>query len=1400
MTSLTVVMATTPSLVRGGADTLIGGQGDDIIDGDGSGIAAARLGNDVLEGGAGDDMLLGNGGNDSLDGGDGNDQLFGDASDLSIALHGNDTLNGGAGNDYLDGGYGNDTLDGGDGDDVIVVDAGSGIKHISGGGGNDTLVIRGATFGSVALRLGSLLIDTGTPGSEIHIDDFDASNPQAGSGFENFQFDNGLFNYQQLLAKGFDLLGTPAVDVITGTGTADRIDALASDDQIYAGAGDDQLQGGSGNDHIYGEGGNDFIDGGSGADQMDGGDGNDQFVVDDANDIVVEAFGAGQDSVSASIDYTLTDNVEHLLLTGTATRATGNALDNTLTGNAANNLLDGGAGGDLLIGGAGDDTYVVDNLGDVITEGVGAGTDQVQASVSHTLSSNVENLVLTGAAAINATGNSLNNVLTGNDSGNVLDGGAGSDTLIGGLGNDTYVVDNAGDVVTETAEAGNDLVLANITYTLGADLENLTLTGTGNINGSGNALDNAITGNGAVNTLTGGSGNDTLDGGLGADSLLGGVGDDLYAVDSAGDTVTEYANEGQDTVLSSVNYTLGANVEALVLSGVSAINGTGNTLENVVMGNGADNTLDGGLGADTLLGGDGNDTYVVDDLGDVVLENYAQGNDLVRSSVSYTLGAELERLTLTGAAAINGSGNALDNILIGNAAANNLTGGAGNDTLDGGVGADSLAGGSGDDIYLVDNASDSVLEVSGEGADLVQSAISYSLSAHVENLILLGAGAINGTGNALDNALTGNASDNILDGGTGADTLVGGAGNDTYVIDSLADMVVEDVGAGTDLVQSAVSITLAANLENLTLTGTAAIDGTGNALGNILTGNVAANVLAGGAGNDTYVIDDVADAVIELGGEGTDLVQASVSYLLSNNVENLTLTGGASINGTGNALANQIVGNAANNVLDGGAGADTLTGGYGHDTYIVDNIADVVVESTLGTFGGIDLVQSSVSYILAANVENLTLTGSAAINGTGNSLDNVLVGNGGNNILAGGAGNDTYLVDSAGDVITENAGDGTDLVLASASYTLAPNLENLTLTGAANINGTGNGFANVLTGNVANNVLDGAGGADTLIGGAGNDTYVVHSTSDIVSELAGEGIDTVVSALTWTLGSNLENLTLTGTSALQGYGNALDNVLTGNSAQNYLDGGAGLDVMVGGAGDDFYTVDNIGDSVIEQMGEGTDIVNASVSYAIGANVENLYLSGNAAINGIGNAGVNELYGNSNNNRLDGGSGADYFNGGTGSDTYVVDNVGDNIVDTGGSGGSDIDTVESYIDWTLAPTLENLTLIGQEAIIGTGNGANNTLIGNSANNRLDGAGGADTLIGGLGNDTYIVNVTETTLVEQLSEGIDTVESSINWVLSSNIENLILTGAGYLNGTGNDLDNTLTGSLLTRHDNA
>ncbi len=774
----------------------------------------------------------------------------------------------------------------------------------------------------------------------------------------------------------------------------------------------------------------------------------------------------------------------------------------------------------------------------------------------------------------------------------------------------------------------------------------------------GNDTLNGYEGN---DTLYGGSGADVLDGGAGADSLVGGSGDDVYYVQDGGDVVEELTNEGIDTVLALLTYTLTAHTENLTLMGSSSAWGTGNLFGNVIMGNSAANrlfglegndTLSGGGGDDTLNGGAGNDTYMSDD-SDTIIEGETGGIDTVQSLGSYSLLDDdfVENLTLIGSASVNGTGNSLNNIITGNGGENLLDGASGNDTLIGGLG---------NDTYITDG-NDTIIEAVNGGTDTVEALVSYTMVSNLENLILTGTAAADGTGNSGNNMLTGNSAANVLDGGAGNDTLIGGAGDDTYLTDG-GDTITEAYDGGTDTVQTSISHSLAVNVENLILGGSTSINGTGNGRNNVITGNAAANVLNGGTGADTLIggagddiyTTDGGDTITEAFNGGTDTVQSSASLILALNVENLTLIGTVNVNGTGNTLHNVITGNAAANILDGGAGADTLIGGLGNDTYIVDRL-DTITEAA---DGGTDTVLSALTYILVANVENVTLTGTENLNGTGNTLNNVITGNGGANILngdtgadtlIGGAGDDTYLTDG-GDTITEAVDGGTDTVQALASHTLADYVENLTLKGSVAINGTGNSLNNVITGNLAANVLTGGLGADTLIGGYGNDTYVIDSADTIIETAIG-GTDTVQVAQTYTLGSNLENLTLTSTAAINGTGNAANNTLIGNSAANVLDGGAGTDALIGGLGDDTYITDG-GDTITEGLNGGTDTVQSSATHTLASYVENLTLTGAAGLGGTGNALNNRITGNDGANLLDGSSGNDSLSGGDGADSLV----------------------------------------------------------------------------------------------------------------------------------------------------
>ena len=373
---------------------------------------------------------------------------------------------------------------------------------------------------------------------------------------------------------------------------------------------------------------------------LEGGAGDDTYVLSKP-DLITELVGEGTDTVRANFSYRLGANLEHLVLLGAGNRAgRGNGLDNAITGNSGDNLLDGLGGTDTV-------SYV--NANAAVTVSLAIGGAQATGFGSDTLL-NFENL----------TGSRFNDQLSGDAGANVLDGGLGGDTMTGGDGSDTYICDANTDIIVETGlvAAETDTVMAGVNWTLGARLENLTLTGGIATNGSGNNLDNVLRGNSAANLLNGFSGNDALFGNGGNDSLTGGSGND---------------------------------------------------------------TLTGGLGNDTANGGEGSDTYVVDANTDTIVETGVTLGDIdtVQSAVNWTLGARLENLTLTGGAAINGSGNSSDNAVTGNGAANLLTGASGNDSLSGLGGADTLRGDAGNDVLTGGAGADSFQFNSTVGSDIV---------------------------------------------------------------------------------------------------------------------------------------------------------------------------------------------------------------------------------------------------------------------------------------------------------------------------------------------------------------------------------------------------------------------------------------------------------------------------------------------------------------------------------------------------------------------------------------------------------------------------------------------------------------------------------------------------------
>ncbi len=445
-------------------------------------------------------------------------------------------------------------------------------------------------------------------------------------------------------------------------------------------------------------------------------------------------------------------------------------------------------------------------------------------------------------------------------------------------------------------------------------------------------------------------------------------------------------------------------------------------------GDAGDNVINGSATSQTIDTEGGNDTITVNAAG---CDVYAgAGNDTI-------LGAQANCNLFGGD----------DNDTITAGEANYVEGGNGNDTITASALFTSIGyydGGAGFDRAVIDfsnfgNDITFIVRADGAGTHVVQSDFATFAFIDIEAVTIIGgSGGDTLTGSDTADTLNGGGGTDTLNGGTGADILNGGADSDTYYVDNTADNVIEGATAGTaDRLFTTISYALTGRfIETMTLTGTDPINATGNSQINTLIGNSAnnridglggADKMTGGLGNDTYIVDNTGDLVIEGSTEGTaDVILTSVSYTLTGKfIETMTLTGTNPINATGNSQINTLIGNSANNLIDGLGGADKMTGGLGNDTYVVDNAADMVTEGS--TEGAADVILSSVTYNLTGrHIETLTLTGGANINAAGNSQANTLTGNTGANTLTGLGGSDTLSGGAGADMLL--GGDGLDIL------------------------------------------------------------------------------------------------------------------------------------------------------------------------------------------------------------------------------------------------------------------------------------------------------------------------------------------------------------------------------------
>jgi Ca2+-binding RTX toxin-like protein len=1050
--------------LHGGAgnDTVQDSMGDDLLWGDdGDDLVNGGIGIDQLFGGAGSDRMYGGDGADIIDGGSGNDVIYGDNgavvdgtmdpngdSDLIAGGSGNDTIYGGGGADALDGGVGDDVLVGGsgadaliglDGNDLMIMDAGdTGFNQtVDGGLGFDTVDYsasqgRGAALNGRLMGVDINLSNLGPAVAPVGVnapDAFLSVERAIGSAFDDYIIGGNAVVTDALgnpvLRRDVNGNPIPVLDPVTGQPQVDPLTGLVVFQTIPM---EWDLAGGAGNDVLGGGLANDRLDGGAGQD--------------------IASYANATAGVRISLGTT---GAQNTLGAGTDTLISiegvvGSAFSDTLIGTGSANVIDGGAGlvSDTLQAGGGNDivSFLSSGGGVTVTLGLTVAQDTIGAGID--LITGFENII----------GSSFDDTLNGDGNNNTLEGGLGNDIINGNGGTDTALYGNSFAAVTvnlgttaaqNTGGAGIDTLTS---------IENLVGSGYGDTL-TGNANANNISAGFGADVVNGGGGNDTLNGGLGNDIIDGGAGTDIAVfsgnrsaysfTSSRSGTFTYLFVTGPDGTDRLVNVEQLQFADGIVASPVILTTGadlyTGTTNGDTILALAGADTVNGGAGNDVIEAGDDNDTV-----------NGDAGDDTV-------------------------------------------TGGRGNDAINGGLGTDTAVYTGHRAWYLVSTDANTGVttvtdtRVGGDGTDSLTAVERLRFADTTLSLpVILTAAADTYTGTATDDvvyALAGNdtinggagndslygaAGNDSLDGGAGADVLVGGIGDDTLVIDNVADVVVENAGEGTDTVRSSVTVAaLADNVENLVLTGSAALDGAGNALNNVLTGNTGNNVLTGGQGNDTInggtgndtavfsgnragynIVVNVAAANITVtGADGVDTLTSIENFLFDDGLISAPIL--LSVNGdtwNGTALDDEVYGLGGSDTLNGNDGADRLTGNAGNDS----------------------------------------LNGGAG--------DDVLWGGAGDDILNGGAGNDTAVYSDATSAVSVSLATTNRQQTGGAGRDTLSSIENL-VGSSFNDTLTGDGNANTLQGGAGNDSLNGGAGNDVLAGGLGNDTLVGGTGLDV---------------------------------------------------------------------------------------------------------------------------------------------------------------------------------------------------------------------------------------------------------------------------------------------------------------
>jgi len=1173
------------------------------------------------------------------------DNLLNDGSyDAVSGLGGNDTLEGASGNDSIDGGAGDDFLIGGAGDDFLF--GGTGTDTYIGGEGHDAVWFEDATQGvSANLVTGVIQNDgfgnaetisevEGINGSQFG-DDFNAGGGyaigRAGNDNLTANWVNGGSGNDTLVGggsvanldygdDGFDSTGVSAQGVVVNLTTGIATDNWGNTDQLSGFANvsgsfyADQITGDTSANDLFGGSGNDTLDGGEGDDNLNGWEGDDSIV-----------------------------------------------------GGAGDDFLIGGMGTDTYVGGEGHDAVwfedatqgVSANLVTGVIQNDGFGNAETISEVEGINGSQFgDDLNAGGGYVIGSAGND-------NLTANWVNGGSGNDTLVGG-GSDANLDygDNGFDPAGVTAQG----VVVNLTTGIATDNWSNTdqLSGFANVSGSfyadriiGNTSANDLFGGGGNDTLNGGAGNDYLSGWEGNDSMLGGAGSDTLEGGSGNDTmnggtITDLVNLSD---LNLVTYAFASGGIDLNLQTGTAQDGDGgtDTLVNInfVEGSEFDDSITGTIGKlfEQFEGRAGNDT--ID--GGVITSTNNGTNRVTYLQAPGGINANLatgvvqdgygDNDTLFNIQSIRGSNHG-DNMVGSDTTAwtENFEGRAGNDTIDGAGGFDLVRYDAATTGVNVNFATGVVQDGQG-GIDTLSNVEGVRGSSHGDTL----------SGGNVDNDAF-----EFFQGGAGNDTIDGGSGYDradyttaqaaaTVTLGGAANGTALDGQGGTDTLTNVEAVRGSSFNDRLTGSDSGAFESFEGMAGNDTIDGMGGTDRADYVGSAAAVQASLLTGVARDGFGGTDRLL---------NIENLAgstfgdvLSGGIGVN--------RIDGRGGNDTINGAGGIDSLDGAEGSDLYLVaaagqhsaaeffdsgagasdvDEVRFIAVTaSTLKLFAGDTGIERVV--IGTGTGVNAVGTGTIALNVNAAEVGNALeiVGNAGANRLTGtvhedtlkggdgadrldggqgvdamegGSGNDTYVVDDVGDVAVEagTLAGGIDTIESSIISVVlndvGANLENLTLIGSGDIDGTGNDVANTIKGNsganelmggLGNDNLSGAGGndtldggtgsdtldggigKDTLLGGAGDDTYVVNVVTDRVYETTtaisttdAGGIDMVLSGVNWILGSFVENLTLTGGSNTTGTGNVLGNQITGNSGNNVINGARGNDSLDGGAGDDIF--------------------------------------------------------------------------------------------------------------------------------------------------------------------------------------------------------------------------------------